>query len=94
MYLVDPNGKKKPGLIRVDNDKTGNAIEVEVWKIPVENLGRFLVQIPHPLGLGKVEVASGEWVQSFICEEYITAFSEDISEFYSWENFLKNYQTV
>ncbi|HEY6142837.1 MAG TPA: allophanate hydrolase [Flavobacterium sp.] len=94
MYLVDPNGKKKPGLIRVDNDKTGNAIEVEVWKIPVENLGKFLVQIPHPLGLGKVEIASGEWVQSFICEEYITAFSDDISEFYSWENFLKNYQPV
>ncbi|MCW2119325.1 allophanate hydrolase [Flavobacterium sp. 7A] len=90
MYLVDPNGKQKPGLIRVSKDSKGDKIEVEIWKIPVENLGKFLVQIPHPLGLGKIEILSGEWIQSFICEEYITAFSDDISAFYCWENFIKS----
>jgi len=88
MYLVDPKGKKKPGLVRVEPGQSGSAIEVEIWKIPVENLGKFLVQIPHPLGLGKVELADGNWVQGFICEQYITAFSEDITHFYRWEDFL------
>lgn len=88
MYLVDPNGKKKPGLVRVEPGQHGSPIEVDVWKIPVENLGKFLVQIPHPLGLGRVELADGTWIQGFICEQYIAAFSEDITHFYRWEDFL------
>lgn len=90
MYLVDPNGKKKPGLVRVEPGQTGSPVEVDVWKIPVENLGKFLVQIPHPLGLGKVELANGTWIQGFICEQYIAAFSEDITHFYRWEDFLSS----
>ncbi|WP_026462680.1 allophanate hydrolase [Adhaeribacter aquaticus] len=88
MYLVDPKGKKKPGVVRVEEGQAGLPVEVEIWQIPVGNLGKFLVQIPHPLGLGKVELADGSWVQGFICEQYIAAFSEDITEFFSWENFL------
>jgi allophanate hydrolase len=88
MYLVDPKEKKKPGVVRVENDQIGWPIEVDIWKIPLENLGKFLVQIPHPLGLGKVELIDGTWVQGFICEQYIAAFSEDISHYYRWEDFL------
>jgi allophanate hydrolase len=72
----------------VEEDQKGFPIEVDIWQIPVSNLGKFLVQIPHPLGLGKVELADGSWVQGFICEQYIASFSEDISGCYRWENFL------
>ncbi|MFP5303362.1 hypothetical protein R2R70_19485, partial [Cobetia sp. SIMBA_158] len=41
----------KPGLVRVLD---GVAIEVEVWDMPVSQLGVFMKQNPAPLGIGKV----------------------------------------
>ncbi len=88
MFLLTPETKAKPGLVKLSEGEKGHALEVEVWKIPVQNLGKFMVQIPHPLGIGKVELENGKWVYGFICEEYISSTSKDISEFISWEAFL------
>lgn len=76
----------RPGLIRTDNG--GTSIEVEVWKVPGEQLGSFLAGIPQPLGLGKVELVDGSWVTSFICEGYAIADAEDISHFGGWRNYM------
>jgi hypothetical protein len=32
----------KPALIRQSEDEDGFAIELEVWELPVENVGRFM----------------------------------------------------
>ncbi len=78
----------RPGMIRVTND--GNAIEVEVWRVPIAEIGSFLDDIPHPLGLGKVELEDGSWETGFICEAYAAETATDISHLGSWRTYLDN----
>ena len=69
--ITDPSNKTcKPGMIAVGTAK-GRAIEMEVWKLPVDNLGRFFLQVPPPLGLGTVCLEDGSSVKGFICEGYV-----------------------
>ncbi|MDD2466550.1 MAG: allophanate hydrolase [Desulfobulbus sp.] len=76
----------KPGLIR-DVHK-GAAIEVEVYSIPLKNLGPFTAQIPHPLGIGKVELADGSWVSGFIAEPVVMEQGREITSFGGWRAYL------
>lgn len=83
LYALPKNGPiLKPGLRRVDN-KEGSNIEVEIYSIPIEKFGKFISMVPQPLGIGSVELESGEWVKSFICEEsgYVAKGSIDITDF-------------
>lgn len=86
LYCLPGGPPYRPALVR-DKD-TGVCIDVEVWSIPVKNLGRFLLGIPAPLGLGKVQLVDGSEVIGFICEPYVVHQSEDISEFSGWKNYL------
>ncbi|MEI6945921.1 allophanate hydrolase [Paraflavisolibacter sp. H34] len=88
MYLLDKDGKRKPGLVRQEAGAPGCSIEVEIWYLPTDRLGAFLNLVPHPLGLGRVELADGSFVTGFICESYAAAGADDISEWGSWEAFL------
>ncbi|HEX5588037.1 MAG TPA: allophanate hydrolase [Acidimicrobiia bacterium] len=76
----------KPGLVRVPGD--GAAIEVEVWSLDAEGLGRFVAGIPAPLGVGRVVLADGSEVTGFLCEPHVTAGARDITEFGGWRAFL------
>jgi allophanate hydrolase len=76
----------RPGLIR--NSDGGQAIAVEVWQMPVANLGKFIQQIPEPLGLGSVELISGERVIGFICQPEGIKTANDISQYQGWRNYL------
>ncbi|CDK27224.1 unnamed protein product [Kuraishia capsulata CBS 1993] len=78
----------KPGLRRVSEG--GSEIEVEVYAVPTETFGQFIAMVPEPLGIGSVELASGEWVKSFICEEigYSQKGTQDITELGGWRNHL------
>lgn len=78
----------RPGLKRVGSD--GESIEVEVWSVPSEVFGSFVSEIPAPLGIGKVELADGSWVTSFICEPYGLDSAEDITEFKSWRAYMRH----
>jgi len=79
---------QRPGMLRVNEN--GNAIDVEVWKIPVDQLGSFLKDIPQPLGLGKVELYDGRWEIGFICESYIENDAKDISTLGGWRAYLQS----
>ena len=81
-----PDGKR-PALGPV-RDQTGAAIEVEVWRMPMAQLGSFVAGIPSPLGIGKVTLESGENLPGFICEEGGLTGAEDISRFGSWRTYL------
>ncbi len=84
LYLLPGGPPYRPGLVRVDD---GAAIELEVWELPLVNLGDFLDQIPAPLGLGRVELADGSRVIGFLCEPYILDDSRDITRFGGWRRF-------
>ena len=66
MYAIDETPVLRPALVRTDDE--GQAIEVEVWSLPINELGSFLQQISAPLGLGKVQLADGQQVSGFIAE--------------------------
>ena len=76
----------KPGLQR--STAGGTAIALEVWSVPVAEVGSFLALIPPPLGLGSVELADGSWVHGFICEGHALAGAEDVSHHGGWRAYI------
>ncbi len=86
MYALAGGPPKRPGMIR--DDKAGVAIDVEIWRIPRAEFGSFVADIPAPLGIGKVEVASGDWVCGFICEASGLEGAEDITHFGGWRDYM------
>jgi allophanate hydrolase len=87
MYALDGAGPRRPGLVRVDSG--GEAIEVELFVIPVEMLGTLLTQIQAPLGLGTLTLADGRSVSGFLCEAYVATTAPDITKFGSWPAYLE-----
>ncbi len=86
LYCLAGGPPLRPGLVR--SPQQGKSIDVEIWRVPVQKLGALLVQIPHPLGLGSVEIASGEWVKGFICESIGLEGATDITSYGSWRKYL------
>jgi allophanate hydrolase len=85
-YALPGGPPHRPGLVRVVNN--GASVEVEVWSVPTALFGSFVAGIPAPLGIGKVELESGEHVMGFLCESYATATATDITALGSWRRYL------
>ena len=82
LFALPGTTPPKPGLQRVPQG--GVAIELEVWALPLAEVGGFLALIPPPLGLGSVELADGRWVHGFLCEAHALEGALDISGFGGW----------
>lgn len=88
LFALAGGPPKRPAMLRDDN---GQAIEVEVWRLPIETLGSFLAGIPAPLGLGQVELADGSWKCGFICTAGALnegGEAEEITQFGGWRGWL------
>jgi allophanate hydrolase len=83
----------KPGLVRVASGEPGSAIAVEVWEMPLAEFGSFVAAIPHPLGIGVIELADGSQVQGFVCEASALKDENDITGFGGWRAFLDHAKT-
>lgn len=81
----------KPALLAVDaaaDDPAGGAaIEVEVWELPTCHYGSFVAGIPHPLGIGTIELEDGTWVQGFACDPAGLSGAAEITHLGSWRVF-------
>ncbi|MDP9013223.1 MAG: allophanate hydrolase, partial [Pseudomonadota bacterium] len=86
LFALPGGPPRRPGMIRVNED--GAAIGLEVWALPTEEVGSFVAGIPAPLGVGKVELASGELVTGFVCEGYAAPGAADISSYGGWREYL------
>lgn len=84
VYRMVDLGDGRPGLERVTS---GAAIEVEVWDLPVEGFGALVAEIPPPLGVGSVKLASGREVKGFLCESIAARDAVDITHFGGWRNY-------
>jgi allophanate hydrolase len=78
----------KPGLI-YDKGEGGASIFVEVWAMPVAAFGRFVADIPAPLGIGKLSLADGSSVSGFLCETYAVANAQEITHLGGWRAFCE-----
>ena len=85
VYRMVDLGDGRPGLERV---AAGAAIEVEVWDLPVEGFGAVVAEIPPPLGIGSVQLASGRIVKGFLCERIATRDAVDITHHGGWRRYL------
>jgi len=83
----------KPGLRRVAEGDEGAAIALEVWAVPLAQVGSFLALIPPPLGLGSVELADGSWVKGFICEGHALNGAQDVSHHGGWRAYVASRAT-
>lgn len=91
LYALPNTTPAKPGLRRVlpaDTTLTGEKIAVEVWNVPSENFGTFISMVPHPLGIGSVELIDGRWVKGFICEQTGYAEAADITKYGGWRSYI------
>ena len=86
LYALPATTPPKPGLVRTPAG--GHAIELEVWDMPLSEVGSFLGLIPPPLGLGSVELANGSWVHGFLCESHAVANAENVSHFGGWRAYI------
>lgn len=81
LYALQGTVPAKPGLARCDN---GAAIAVEVWEVPLANLGHFVAGVPAPLGIGNVQLEDGRVVKGFICEGFALQQAQDITAHGGW----------
>jgi len=88
--LFDVPGKipPRPGMIRDTQSQT--AIELEVWQMPLENFGAFMLQIASPLCIGSVLLEDKTFVYGFLCESAALKEAKEISSFGGWRSYIVN----
>ncbi len=86
LFALPGTTPAKPGLLRVAEG--GAAIAVEVWALPMHQVGAFLAQIPSPLGLGTVSLEDGRSAHGFLCEPAALAGADDVTRFGGWRAYL------
>ena len=92
LYALAGGPPRRPGLVRVASG--GEAIEVEVWELPLAELGGFVAGIPAPLGIGTVELEDGAWRKGFICEPCALEDAIDITAFGGWRAWLARQENL
>jgi allophanate hydrolase len=86
LFALPGTSPPKPGLKRVASG--GAPIAVEVWDLPLAEVGSFLALVPAPLGLGSLTLADGSSVHGFVCEGLALEGAQDITHFGGWRAFL------
>ncbi|WP_181448466.1 allophanate hydrolase [Paraburkholderia phytofirmans] len=90
LYALAGTQPPKPGLVRVASQH-GAPIAVEVWEVPLRTFGKFVADVPAPLGIGTVQLANGVNVKGFICEPSAVSDGSgatDITSFGGWRAYL------
>lgn len=86
LFNVPEKVPPRPGMIRDTSCDT--ALELEVWSMPLENFGAFMVQIASPLCIGTVLLEDGSSVYGFLCESDALKGAEEITAYGGWRNFI------
>jgi allophanate hydrolase len=84
MYAMPAIGNIPPRPALIRDEEAGAAIAVEVWELEPAAFGDFVSKIPSPLGIGKVQLASGAEVPGFIAEPRAVAGAEEITQHGGW----------
>lgn len=87
LYALPNTSPAKPGMIR-DESEQGGTIEIEIYALSTEAFGSFVSAIPAPLGIGRIETASGDNVSGFLCEPYALQGATEVTHLGSWRTYL------
>src|SRR5690606_27371415 len=77
LYAMAQSTPPKPALVHVGEG--GAPIEVEVYELPVELFGGFVVETPAPLAIGTVTLEDGSSVKGFVAEPRAIDGATDIT---------------
>ncbi len=67
LFALPEDPPCRPGMEQVKENEQGFALDIEVWELPMRELGSFVAGIPKPLGIGTITLSSGERVLGFMC---------------------------
>ncbi len=87
LYHLPDTTPPKPGMVRVSEG--GQHIALEVYDVPAWAVSGFLLKIPSPLGLGKVELVDGQWVTGFVCEPLGIVGAKNVSAYGGWRAYME-----
>jgi hypothetical protein len=88
LFNVPDKVPPRPGMVR--DAACTTALELEVWSMPLENFGAFMVQIASPLCIGTVALEDGSSVYGFLCESDPLKGAEEISRYGGWKAYLSS----
>jgi len=88
LYALPGTTPPKPGLVRVGAG--GASIAVEVWNLPLGQVGAFLRQVLAPLGIGSLALEDGTMVHGFVCEPWAAQGARDVSAFGGWRRYVQS----
>jgi len=89
MFVVD-GPLPRPGLTRVPGGSpTGDGIEVEVWRLPADQLAGFVGSVLPPLALGPLELGDGSSVLGFVCTADGADPAREITRHSGWRAYLE-----
>lgn len=86
LFDVPQKVPPRPGMLK--DASSPYALELEVWEMPLENFGAFIVQIASPLCIGTVFLEDGSSVYGFLCEADALKDAREISDFGGWRAYL------
>ncbi|PKO07071.1 MAG: glutamyl-tRNA amidotransferase [Chloroflexi bacterium HGW-Chloroflexi-3] len=75
-----------PAMLR--DEKEGEKIVVELWKLSPDALDSNLLQEPPGLCLGKIELDDGDDVLGVLGESYVIQGQKEITEFGGWRQYV------
>lgn len=87
LYNVPEKLPPRPGMVR--DEQSDISLEMEVWSMPIENFGAFMIQIASPLCIGTVFLEDGSPTNGFLCESDALKKAEEISSYGGWRGYLK-----
>ena len=90
LYDVPEKVPPRPGMVR--DSAAQSAVTLEVWSMPLENFGAFMVQIASPLCIGTVLLEDGSAVYGFLCEADALKGAAEITAFGGWREYLASKQ--
>jgi allophanate hydrolase len=77
----------KPGLLRVAPGE-GSAIKAEIWGLDAAAFGRFVANIPSPLGIGTLSFTDGTSAKGFLVEAEAVKGAKDVTRFGGWRAYI------
>jgi allophanate hydrolase len=87
LFVLPNTTPPKPALIR-EPGFSGSGLEVEVWQVSPDAFGRFVQNIPAPLGIGKVTLDDGSRISGFLCETHAVDGAHEITALGGWRAYL------
>lgn len=91
MFAISDGKIQKPAILAGGK----NDFYVELYAMNASDFGKFVAQIPAPLGIGKIKLSDGRFVSGFIGDSSILESAEkfsvqDISGLGDWRKYIRS----